>query len=341
MSITVLKPGLLSTLQDSGRTGFQHFGVPVSGAMDFFSHRIANILANNSADDATLEITLRGPRLRFEHDALIALCGADLAPTIDGIIAPEGKAVRVRAGSVLDFGDSVAGCRAYLAIHGGFDVPVVMGSRSTYVSARIGGLDGRALRRGDVLSPGKATSSAYPGLSRTLADSKRSFAAPKWAVNQHIEKLGRSLQIVRILAGRHWDAFPSAARDRLTTEEFRVASDSNRMGCRLQSTADTAGGAGVIAGGPRDILSEAVTFGTIQVPPSGKPIVLMADRQTVGGYPKIAEAAGVDLHLLAQLRPGDRLRFELVSLAQAQALWLKREQEIITIREAVEKHLTE
>jgi antagonist of KipI len=334
MSIIVLKPGMLSTLQDAGRYGFQHFGVPVSGAMDFFSHRIANILTDNKTDEATLEVTLRGPRLRFERDALIALCGADLSPTIDGVIAPEGKPVRVRAGSVLDFGDSVAGCRTYLAIHGGFDVPVVMGSRSTYVSARIGGLDGRALRRGDVLSAGNAKSSAYPGLSWTLAASKRSFAAPKWAVNQHIEKLGRSPQIVRILAGRHWEAFPSAARDVLTTSEYRVGADSNRMGCRLE-------GPGLLAGGPPEILSEAVTFGTIQVPPSGKPIVLMADRQTVGGYPKIAEAIGVDLHLLAQLRPGDRLRFELVSLAQAQALWLKREQEIITIGEAVEKHLSE
>lgn len=334
MSITVLKPGMLSTLQDGGRYGFQHLGVPVSGAMDFFSHRIANILADNKSDEATLEITLRGPRLRFERDALIALCGADLSPTIDGVIAPEGKAVRVQAGAVLDFGDSVAGCRAYLAIHGGFDVPVVMGSRSTYDSARIGGLDGRALRRGDVLSPGNAKSSAYPGLARALAASKRSFAAPKWAVNQHIEKLGRSLQIVRILAGRHWDAFPHAARALLTAQEFRVASDSNRMGCRLE-------GPGIVAGGPTEILSEAVTFGTIQIPPSGKPIVLMADRPTVGGYPKIAEVPTVDLHLLAQLRPGDRLRFELVSLAQAQALWLKREQEIITIREAVEKHLNE
>ena len=334
MSITVLKPGMLSTLQDGGRFGFQHLGVPVSGAMDLFSHRIANILAANGADEATLEITLRGPRLRFEDDALIALCGADLSPSIDGIPAPEGKAVRVQAGAVLDFGDSVAGCRAYLAIHGGFDVPVVMGSRSTYDTARIGGLDGRALRRGDVLRLGSATSSAYPGLARTLAASKRSFAAPKWAVNQHIEKLGRSLQIVRILAGRHWDAFPTAAREGLTAQVFRIASDSNRMGCRLD-------GADVVAGGVGEILSEAVTFGTIQVPPSGKPIVLMADRQTLGGYPKIAEVVSVDLHLLAQLRPGDRLRFELVSLAQAQALWLKREQEIINIREAVEKHLTE
>ncbi len=341
MSIAVLKPGMLSTLQDSGRYGFQHLGVPVSGAMDLFSHRIANILADNKTDEATLEITLRGPRLRFERDALIALCGADFSPTLDGVVAPEGKAVRVRAGAVLDFGDSVAGCRAYLAIHGGFDVPVVMGSRSTYDSARIGGLDGRALRRGDVLSPGSAKSSAYPGLARTLADSKRSFAAPKWAVNQHIEKLGRSLQIVRILAGRHWDAFPNAARDALTAQEFRIASDSNRMGCRLEGAGVVAGGANFVADDAGEILSEAVTFGTIQIPPSGKPIVLMADRQTIGGYPKIAEVAAVDLHLMAQLCPGNRLRFELMSLAQAQALWLQREQEIITIREAVEKHLTE
>ena len=341
MSISVLKPGLLTTVQDAGRYGYQHLGVPVSGAMDFFSHRIANILVDNKADEATLEITLRGPRLRFERDALIALCGADLSPTIDGIIAPEGKAVRVRAGSVLDFGDSVAGCRAYLAIHGGFEVPVVMGSRSTYDTARIGGLDGRALRRGDVLAVGSAKSSAYPGLSRALAASKHSFVAPKWAVNQHTEKLGRSLQIVRILAGRHWDAFAPAARDALITHEFRVAPDSNRMGCRLEGPGLVEGGADVVAGGAGEILSEAVTFGTIQIPPSGKPIVLMADRQTVGGYPKIAEVAAVDLHLMAQLCPGDRLRFELMSLAQAQALWLQREQEIITIREAVEKHLTE
>ena len=242
--------------------------------------------------------------------------------------------MRVRAGAVLEFGESIAGCRTYLAVHGGFDVPVVMGSRSTYDTAHIGGLQGRAVQQADVLPIGAAKSSPYPGLARELEGSKRDFSFPKWAVNQHIEKLGRSPQLVRILAGRHWDAFPGAARDGLTSVVFRMAADSNRMGCRLD-------GPGIVASGPLEILSEAVTFGTIQVTPSGQPIVLMADRQTVGGYPKIAEVASVDLHLLAQLRPGDKLRFELVSLAQAQALWLKREQEIITIRAAVEKHLTE
>jgi antagonist of KipI len=334
VSVTVLKPGMLSTVQDRGRFGFQHLGVPVSGAMDSFAHRVANILAGNEDDAATLEVTLLGPRLRFEDDALIALCGGDLSPTIDGIPAPEGKAVQVRAGAILDFGPGTVGCRAYLAIHGGFDVPVVMGSRSTYEPARIGGLDGRALREGDVLSVGRAKAFPFPALAQQLAHSEHSFSAPKWAVNQHIEKLGRAPQVVRITAGRHWDAFPGAAREALTGGEFRLAADSNRIGCRLD-------GAVAMVGGPAEILSEAVSFGTIQIPPSGNPIVLMADRQTIGGYPKIAEVAGVDLHLLAQLRPGDRLRFEPVSLAQAQALWLKREQEIITIREAVEKHLNE
>jgi antagonist of KipI len=335
MSLTVLQPGMLTTVQDCGRTGFQHLGVPVSGAMDFFSHRIANILAANDTREATLEITLRGPRLRFEKDALIALCGAELSPTLDGIPAPEGKPVRVRAGTVLDFGRALAGCRCYLAVHGGFDVPVVMGSRSTYDTARLGGLDGRALRKADVLPLGAARGATnYPGLEQQLVDSGHSFSTTKWAVNQHIEQLRRAPQIVRILAGRHWDAFPSTAREVLTSGEFCVAPDSNRMGCRLESEH-------LVTGGPGEILSEAVTFGTIQVPPSGKPIVLMADRQTVGGYPKIAEVATVDLPLLAQLRPGDRLRFELTSLAQAQALWLKREREIITIREAVEPHIAQ
>ena len=334
MSVTVLKPGMLTTVQDHGRTGFQHLGVPVSGAMDFDSHRIANILAANESTQATLEVTLRGPRLRFEQDALIALCGAELSPTLDGIPAPEGKAVRVRAGAVLDFGRPIAGCRCHLAIHGGFDVPVVMGSRSTYDTARLGGVEGRALRKSDVLPVGAASSSAYPGLAQQLARSSLGFSTTKWAVNQRMEQLRRAPQIVRILAGRHWEAFPVTSREVLTSCEFRIAADSNRMGCRLQADP-------LVTGGPPEILSEAVTFGTIQVPPSGNPIVLMADRQTVGGYPKIAEVATVDLHWLAQLRPGERLRFELISLAQAQALWLEREREIITIRKAVEQHVNE
>jgi len=332
MSVTVLKPGMHSLLQDAGRHGFQHFGVPVAGAMDLFSHRVANVLAGNPADEATLEITLRGPRLAFSDDALIAICGADLSPSIGGDPVPEGKAVRLRAGSVLDFGDCRAGCRAYLAVAGGFDVDRVMGSRSTYQPAGFGGIGGRPLAPGDSLPVGRAAPDLYPGLARDLAHTQRPFAYPKWAVNQHIEKLGRSPQVARIIPGRHWESFAAASREKLTSTEYRIAVDSNRMGLRLE-------GPRIALDNPLEILSEAVSFGTVQVPPGGLPIVLMADRATTGGYPRIAEVASVDLHLLAQLRPGDRLRFELVSLAQAQALYLRREQEMVAIREAVEQHM--
>jgi antagonist of KipI len=334
LNIRVLKPGMLTTLQDSGRNGYQHYGLPVSGVMDLFSHRVANILVGNPGDEATLEVTLQGPRLEFAHDTLIAICGGDLSPAIGGAEVPEGKAVRVRAGSVLQFGDCRAGCRAYLAVRGGFDVPPVMGSRSTYETAQLGGMNGRALRKDDVLRIGASEGHLYPGLEAELALTGRAFASPRWAVNQHIEKLGRTPQLVRIIRGRHWEAFPAAARDVLTGTEFGIAADSNRMGFRLA-------GEVIDPGKPMEILSEAVTFGTIQVPPGGKPIVLMADRQTMGGYPKIAEVASVDLHLLAQLKPGDRLRFKLISLARGHALWLAREREITTIREAVERHFTQ
>lgn len=331
MTITVLKAGMLSTVQDAGRHGYQHLGVPVSGAMDPFSHRVANIIAGNPEDAATLEITLQGPQLAFATDALIAICGADMSPSIGRQPVPEGKAVRVRAGSVLEFGACRAGCRAYLAVGGGIDVPPVLGSRSTYMPARFGGMQGRPLAKSDVLHVGHQSPAPYPGLVRELARSPRAFASPRWSVNQHIEKLGRSPQVVRIVPGRHWALFTAVSREQFTAEVFRVAADSNRMGLRLLGPA-------IALDAPFEMLSEAVGFGTIQVPPGGQPIILMADRQTTGGYPRLAEVATVDLHLLAQLRPGDGLRFEIVSLAQAQALHLRREQEMAAIRQAVELH---
>ena len=323
---------MLTTLQDTGRTGYQHYGVPVAGAMDLFSHRVANMLVGNRGDEATLEMTLKGPSLEFDEDTLIAICGGYLSPAIGSTEVPQGKAVRVRAGSVLDFGACRTGCRAYLAVRGGFDVPRVMGSRSTYEIAQLGGMQGRALRKDDQLPIGEAAGDIYPVLDTELAHSRLACAFPNWAVNQHIEKFDRMPQMVRIIRGRHWEAFPAISREALTGTEFRVAADSNRMGFRLD-------GAKIDPDRPLGTLSEAVTFGTIQIPHGGKPIVLMADRPTVGGYPKIAEAASVDLHLLAQLKPGDRLRFKLVSLARAHALWLAREREIMAIQEAVERHL--
>jgi antagonist of KipI len=332
MNVQVLKGGMLTTLQDSGRHGYQHLGVPVCGAMDLFAHRVANLLVGNTNDEATLEITLQGPRLQFDGDTLIAICGADLSPSVGGVAIPEGRPVRLRAGAVLEFGACLTGCRAYLAAQGGFDVPSVMGSRSTYETARIGGLQGRALRSGDVLPIGKASADRYPGLTSELAKSTSEFVAAQWAVNQHTENIGRSPQIIRILSGRHWDDFPAQSRKILMESEFRVSADSNRMGYRLS-------GPTVGIESLRAMISEAVTFGSIQIPHGGQPIILMADRQTIGGYPKVADVAGVDLHLAAQLKPGDRLQFELVSLALAQAMGLKREQELLAINEVIEQHI--
>src|SRR5690606_31486615 len=167
------------------------------------------------------------------------------------------------------------------------------------------------LAKSDVLRVGRQSPAPYPGLARELAQSRQAFASPRWSVNQHVEKLGRSPQVVRIVPGRHWPLFSAASREQLTAGVFRVSADSNRMGLRLLGPA-------IALDAPFEMLSEAVGFGTIQVPPDGQPIILMADRQTTGGYPRLAEVATVDLPLLAQLRPGDGLRFELGSLAHAE-----------------------
>jgi antagonist of KipI len=334
MSVIVQHPGMLTTIQDEGRRGFQHYGVPVCGAMDAFSHRVANLLVGNEPGSATLEITLRGPHLTFDKDVLIALCGADLSPVIGNAPVPVGKPVWVRGGSELHFGRCVYGCRTYLAVSGGFDVPPVMGSRSTYLAAGLGGYKGRALQKEDMLSTGTPSLSGYPALKASLQASGWSIALPKWAVSRHEEHLRRSPQIVRIVPGRHWELFDAPARQALTGTAFRVGADSDRMGYRLDGP--------VIGKATRtETVSEAVTFGTIQVPHDGRPIVLMADRQTVGGYPKIADVASVDLPLMAQLKPGDRVGFREISLAEAQALYLKREQELAAIRDSISKHLNQ
>jgi len=329
MNIEVLKPGVLSTLQDSGRVGFQRFGVPVCGVMDEWSHRVANVLVGNSEHEATLEITLMGPSLRFAETALIAISGADLSPRIGEHALPQGTPVLVRAGSQLDFGRRVAGMRAYLAVHGGFAVARVMDSRSTYVRGAFGGFEGRALRKGDVLPVAASrVEDAFPQLAAKLHAGTLPFAtvdaAPKASAPS-----GGSPTTLRVMTGQQWDAFTPQARRSLCEAEFRLSPQSDRMGFRLE-------GPQLALSEPLEMISEAVAFGTMQVPPDGNPIVLMADRQTTGGYPKIASVASVDLPLLAQMTPQQGLRFALISLEQAQALDLARERAIADIGKQVQ-----
>ena len=338
MSIEVLKPGPLSSLQDLGRTGVQRFGVIASGVMDEWSHRVANLLAGNAADEASLEITLMGPSLLFHQDALIAIVGADLSPRIGDQALPMSEPVRVPAGSRLDFGRRVFGCRAYLAVHGGFAVPAVMGSRSTYLRAGFGGLQGRALRKGDRLPIAPdAVGSGGPPIDFALAGAPHP-GVPQHpgvhphpgvhlhpAVHPHPAVHERPIRVIR---GQQWSRFSAEAQARLFESPFVVNLNSDRMGYRLD-------GPGLALLEPFEMISEAVGFGTVQVPPDGQPIVLMADRQTTGGYPKIASVASVDLPLLAQRVPGETLRFAPVTLDEAQALYLEREREFARIRQLI------
>jgi antagonist of KipI len=327
MSLRVHRAGILSTLQDRGRFGYQRYGMPVGGVMDEHSHRLANLLVRNSEEEATLEFTLAGPRLEFTETALIAICGGDFSPTISGHGVPGSRPVLVRAGSVLDLAVCRFGCRAYLAVAGGFDVPAVLGSKSTYLPAAIGGFHGRALRRGDELGVQRAPADLYPALQRAL-QAAEDFVCPKWSVHANSALLAHDHHRIRFIQGRHFARFSEQSRAQFVNAEFRIAANSDRMGYRLEGPA-------LSLTEPGEILPEPVTFGSIQVPPEGRPIVLMANRQTTGGYPLIGEVASIDLPLLAQLPPGDTLRFEPIALEHAQELYLQREREMALMREAL------
>ena len=301
----VVRPGLLTSVQDLGRHGYQQFGVSVSGAMDSFSHRIANRLVGNDENAATLECTLLGPTLRFLFATTIAVTGADLSPRLDGLAIPAWQSVEADAGSILSFGECRQGCRAYVAICGGIDVPMVLGSRSTHTRTRLGGLEGRALKKSDVLS-----------IFGAGDPSPRKFDAVR------LEWL--SSRTLRLLRGPQFKNFESNTIANFSAGKFRVSSNSDRMGLRLE-------GPKLYHRGSADIVSDAVPFGAVQVPANGQPIVLAADRQTTGGYPKIGVVIAADFPAIAQLKPGDEIQFKFVERVEAVAALQSLEAEILKV----------
>ena len=313
MSIEVLHPGLLTTVQDLGRTGYQRFGVSVSGAVDPRSAAVANILAGNPDGEAVLECTVLGPQLRFDAPAVIAVTGADLGPTLDGIPVENYRALRVQAGQTLRFTGPKCGCRAYLAVSGGLDVPEVMGSRSTYMKAKIGGWHGRKLEKGDVL-PLRA-----PGTEPKALENRA--LAPEFR--------GRSEYTLRVVMGPQDDAFTPGGVSAFLSGVYTVTPEFDRMGCRME-------GPEIEHAGSADILSDGIAFGAVQVPDSGQPIVMLADRQTTGGYTKIANVISADFRLLGQLKSGDRVRFEKVSLAAAQEALLAQRASLRLLRHVLD-----
>jgi biotin-dependent carboxylase-like uncharacterized protein len=308
--MVVIKPGMLSSFQDAGRHGHQPLGISVVGAMDQRAHRLANILVGNDAQTASLEITLTGPTLKFKEPCCIALSGADLSATLNGQTVALNRPLIVRPQDELAFGARKHGTRCYLAVHGGFALTPVLGSTSTYLRSHFGGWHGRALQKGDEIA-----------LARPLKNkSLEAVAMELWAIKIYLPAAiaDSSRQRIRLIKSALWNEFTPESCVALLTETFRVSPDSERMGYRLTGTP-------LLMSKPRQLLSEATTFGTIQVPAGGQPIILMADRQTTGGYPKMAYVATVDLPLLAQLAPGDALKFEAITLERAQELDAARE----------------
>jgi antagonist of KipI len=310
--IRVIRPGLQTTVQDSGRWGWQAQGVPVAGPMDPRSFRVANALVGNAPGTSALEITMLGPDITFDDERVVAVAGAEFRVTLDGTAAAIGRPFLVGPGSRLSMGGRSKGVRAYLGISGGIAVAPVFGSRSTHVPSRLGGVDGRALRAGDWLPLGDMASGIGPLFERA------GRAHAKWLESGHAVSVPDRHARIRVLPGPQGDRFTAAAFDLLQSAPFSIGPDSDRMALRLR-------GPSLGHRGSADIISDATPLGALQVPASGQPILLLADRQTTGGYPKIAIAITADIGLAGQLAAGDSISFEVCTPRTALAALITQE----------------
>jgi antagonist of KipI len=306
--LQIIKPGLLTTIQDRGRWGFQSSGVPVAGPMDPRAHRLANALVGNESDAATLEVTLLGPEIEFEDARTVAVAGAEFALTVDGRVEQMHRPLAVRPGSRLRLGHRSRGARAYVAIGGGLAVPPAFGSRATHLVSRMGGFEGRALAAGDRIRLGDVTTAIRAKLDPT----------------GEIFKMPDRPARLRVLPGPQHDRFVENALDTLQSAPYTIAKDSDRMGFRLQGPA-------LRHRSGADIISDATPLGVLQVPASEQPVLLMADRQTTGGYAKIATVITADIGLAGQLAPGDTIAFAVCSRADAIAALIAQERALMAI----------
>lgn len=295
-SIDVINGGILTTIQDSGRYGYQELGIPTSGVMDDYNYRLANILVGNKLDEAVFEMTFFGPTLKFNENLIIAITGSNMNPKINGELAPMYETIKVKRGDTLQFGKVNEGIRSYLAFGGSIDVPVVNGSKSTHIKTKMGGIEGRALKAKDEIN-----------IKKSKEETMRKIP------EKYIPKISHC-NILRIVLGPQDDYFTEKGiHDLFRSGGYQVTKDFDRMGIRLKGTAiehkETA-----------DIISDGTTFGSIQVPANGQPIILVADRQTTGGYTKIGNVITADLHKLAQMTFLDKVLFQEIKIEEAQKL---------------------
>jgi len=320
--IHVLKPGLLTTVQDQGRPGYQQYGVVVGGALDGFAARVANLIVGNDDHAAVLEMAQTGPDLRFDRETLVAWGGADFDARIADEPLPCDRAVLVKAGETIRFGFARSGLRAWLAVAGGIDEPLVMGSRSTYRRAGVGGHQGRALKAGDDLKTLAPSGWAQQILAALRTGRKR---ATGWTARPGTMGRPAAAGVVRAVRGPESTWFTLDSQKAFFSVEWTATKEADRMGVRL---------AGPVLERRQgsDMISSAVNAGVVQVPAAGQPIVLLPSRQSVGGYPRLAAVAAVDLRRFAQLRPGDKVRFQEITLPEAHALYLARERDLNRVR---------
>jgi len=314
MGILFESGGMLTTVQDSGRFGYQQYGVSVAGVSDWRSFAIANHLVGNVENEAVLEVNLLGPAITFEESAVIAITGGNLSPMIDGKAASMYRALPVKKGAQLTFGATKTGCRSFIAFAGGLDIEPVMGSRSTFVKASLGGFQGRKLEKGDRIG--------FRDPSALVTGVERRFVEPDDFSGDEFS--------VRVIMGPQDDAFTPAGIDTFLGSLYTVTSEFDRMGSRLEGDIIEFKDTG-------DIISDGMAFGALQVASHGNPILTMADRQTTGGYAKIATVISADFPKIAQLTPGKKTRFVAIDIAEAQELYIAGLAELRTMRQKLDE----
>jgi biotin-dependent carboxylase-like uncharacterized protein len=312
MGIRVLKSGMLTTVQDLGRYGYQSQGFSVAGAMDVRSLKIANLLLDNPENEAVLEFTLIGPTLLFTSATIIAITGGDFQPTVNGEPVPMYTALYMEKGDVLKFSSARTGSRGYISFSSYLNIPVVMGSRCTNLKSHMGGFKGRKLQADDFIEFRIKRRYLPFFLSRKLTP----------------DDFSREEEVLRVIMGPQDDLFSKQGIDTFLNQEYTVTSDFDRMGCRLE-------GPFITPKDGSDIISDGISFGSIQVPAHGKPIILLSDRQTTGGYAKIATVASVDIPKLVQRKTDHKIRFQPITVQEAQKLYLDEIRELDEMRKII------
>jgi antagonist of KipI len=327
MAFSIIKPGLLDTIQDMGRHGYSNWGVNPGGAMDIYAAQVANLLVGNDKHEAVIEIHFPGPQILFEQNTLIAITGADFSPMVNDELIPRWQPVVVRKNTVLHFPSLVRGGRCYLSVHGGYCLKKWLNSYSTSLKAGAGGWNGMPLKKGDEL-PFNESNIYFAGLLKDQSD----FEVLPWRVN--IDKIYEFPHEIGFIPGHEWPLLPASAHNTFVENNYIIHPSSDRMGYQLS-------GSPIFPDKPLELVSSAVSFGTVQLLPDGQLIVLMADHQTTGGYPRIAHVITAHLPKLAQLRPSDTVQFKQMDLETAEQLLVSRQKELHILQRSCMDHLNE